>query len=211
MIKLYIAYDSEDVPLGKFFAECASAVKKGISSIQDNFSIEEITPASDSTKVAFFTNTIKHETYLPFILLAFMHGNENNFILDQCNFISTKNDNTSLQKTYIYTNACSSANELGPALIQTGAYTFIGPTRDVPMLHKHYDFFSNCHTYPLLQFLLGVESSFNSFRNRRAYHLDQVNKLRIVDRFAAGILRDQLEIFVCLGESKLIADFQVND
>lgn len=212
MVKLYLAYDNTDTELGTFFVECANVVKDVINSADYNFVIEEITPGGgDVSKIAYFSKSIQHDMENPFILVAFMHGNENSFVLDGCEFITINTDNQALKKTYIYTIACSTAVSLGPALIRAGAYSYIGPDRDILMVNKHHGYFANCYTYALSQFLCGTASSHDSFRERRSNHLKQVDDLRKVDRLAASFLRNTLEPFVYLGQSKRIEDFHISD
>jgi hypothetical protein len=202
-----VAFDEKDNKLGNYFQECKNDIFSFLNDSNDfDKTLFEI--SSDKCNEAFIDISLAAQKELPFLFIAYSHGNENGLIASGNLFVRAGNDNAVFQNTLFYATACFSGLNLGPDLISQGCKSFIGYDRKIDgLLDVHQKLSIQCDNYALKAFCSQEITIYEAFKQMVIYISQEIEKLRnFGDILRAGILMNTREALVFIGDESLVID-----
>jgi hypothetical protein len=191
----YIACDNLDPTLGKYFSDCADICSNYI-----NFYLEEQGNLINGVRLnqANIDLTLQNKTEDKFLFTAYSHGTENALLANHLPYLKVDLNTQYFKGGLVYTNACLSAQELGPDLVNNGAFAFVGYNEEVPVLHDENvkKIMRDADNYALIFFLTG-ETIGDAVKRAKNYlttkilHLQELNN---PDRAELIVVRDAMEV-----------------
>lgn len=153
---VYIAYDNLDEKLGTYFEECANYCR---DYFEEYIQIEPVLISGHQLNQVNIDIRLLERGHEYFIFAAYSHGLEDSLISNNVPYLQSKENTHLFSGGLIYTNACLAAQELGPNLIENGAYAFVGYKDTINVLQHNEQVKKICQTadnYALILFLKGL-------------------------------------------------------
>lgn len=203
MINVLAAFDESDIKLGEYFKACKNdlltIIKKELENGQ-NFTTLEI--SSKNCHSAYFDIILSRYKEIPFLIVAYSHGNEKCLTVNGVAYISAGNDNSFFQKSFFYTNSCLSGKILGPDLIEQNCKVFIGYEEIVVAFKdERQDISIKCDNIGISMFLTGEITAYEAYLKMKDYYTQSANKLlKFNDILASGLLINAREALVFYGD-----------
>jgi len=204
MIKVVIAVDEKDKQLGDYFASCKQYFIAAINSI-DEISSEISEISARNCRKEYLDITLSHLKEVPFIMVAYMHGNEKQLIANGGVFLQVGNDNSYFKDTLFYTNSCSCGKYLGPDLIRYKCSAFIGYDQKVDVfLEDHREISIKCDNFGIIAFLTQNITAHEAYEQMHTNYSIEVNKMRSFGNIlGASVLVNARESLVFHGNKEL--------
>lgn len=159
----FIACDT-DCNLGTYFGLCA----KDCSDILNEF--DPILMQGSQLNQANVDIRLEMRENDNFIFVAYSHGVEDALKAKGVPYVKVGLNTELFSKGLVYTNACLTAQELGPDLIEHGAFAFVGYNEEVDVIHDEIfqEISKTADNYALNLFLNG-ETIGNSVESAKNY------------------------------------------
>lgn len=206
MIRILLAFDNIDFDLGQYFDSCRTDLIAIIDAENiDNIKIQYSELDSYKCNSAYVLDAHENLSDLPFIMVAYMHGNKKAISANGGHFVIAGEDNNFYKNTFFYTNSCSSAKFLGPDLVKQGCYAFIGYSEaTVAFKDDRSDVSLKCDNSGLLLFLTQDITAFEAYNGMKQYYTQQSDRLfSIGDILASGLLINAREALTFEGDKEL--------
>lgn len=203
MIKIITAFDEVDVRLGKYFENCKDDILAVIESENENGEIfENELIKSTNCNRAYLDIYLERYKLIPFIWVAYMHGNERSISSNGSVFISSSDDITYFSNAFFYTNSCLSGKILGPELINQKCSVFIGYDDAIMAFKNDYQEVSRrCDNFGIIYFLTSDATTYEAYEAMRNNYTLESNKiLQFADPLSAGLLINAREALVFHGD-----------
>ncbi|GHB83091.1 hypothetical protein [Persicitalea jodogahamensis] len=206
MIEILTAYDEEDPELGVYFNACKKDIVASINlqtAIHNIFSITEI--PSRNCRLAYFDIVLGKLKNIPFIIIAYTHGNETSLIANGSGFITVNSTNSSFNDSFFYTNSCLSGKVLGPELIKQNCKVFIGYDSTITAFKNENSNISlKCDNIGMLLFLTSDITAYDAYVAMIQLYTQEYDKLLANgDPLSAALLIQNREALVFHGEKEL--------
>jgi len=206
----FIACDTE-CNLGAYFDLCA----KDCSDILNEF--DPILMQGSQLNQVHVDIRLKKRGNDNFIFAAYSHGVEDALKVRGEPYVKVGINTQLFSKGLVYTNACLTAQELGPDLIEHGAFAFVGYNEEVPVIRDEIfqEISRNADNYALTLFLNGetigdsVESTKNylsSIIELKEPYLHKAKYIEISNLYRAELIEIRDAMKVRGDESLTISD-----
>ena len=198
MINTFLAFDNEDVDLGKFFTECSE-------DLISHFEINEIhyfllnSPKLNSIIIEATLEKIK-----TFIFLVYCHGSDTELLARGVNPFINSDNAFNFSNSFFYTCSCHTGKGLAKTLIENGCLSYIGYNNKFSIWDYNRPPFIDCANFGIKLFLQGSSSEEILKRMLDKYneHIDNYNH----DVFGAAILLSNRRALRHLGSNIVIGD-----
>jgi hypothetical protein len=206
MINIVIAFDNQNVSLGRYFEDC----QKDIAALleEQKHLVKSFSPIpSPQCNVAYIDVNIPPLNPNPFLFIAYTHGIDNGLRCNGASFVSTDNC-VHFTNSLFYSTACLIGRELAPALIEKGCRTFIGFNEETTVIFEdpaYRQTFIECDNFALKMFMTSdttVGQAFESMKNHYTNKIDRAVELG-EDIVYTSFLRENRDALVCLGDKNL--------
>ena len=192
--------------MGVYFNACKNDIITSINlqtAIHNIFSIIEI--PSRNCRSAYFDIVLSEFKNIPFIIIAYTHGNENSLVANGSRFITVDNDTSFFNNSFFYTNSCLSGKVLGPELIKQNCKVFIGYDSTITAFKNENSNISlKCDNIGILLFLTSDITAYDAYFAMIKLYTQEYDKLLANgDPLSAGLLIQNREALVFYGEKEL--------
>jgi hypothetical protein len=204
MVKVVLAVDVVDIPLGDFFSYCANIIKQ-------IFSANEI--------IEFTTEKIRNDIALNirleqiegnFIFIALTHGSDSELICDGFPpYISIKSNASMLKNSLSFCFSCNAGKLLGKEIIASGGKCFVGHNNTV---YASKYVWKELFSKPIIcfwhKFVLG-ETIFSCINAKKMEYTRLIDEIYETDIFHAIYLLNNRDSLVVYGNGNCcIRDFE---
>ena len=194
MTNFLIACDHKDPGLGQFLNDILIILCERCELLGNDFNTELVD--TDSYLAYPLVNIIQSFNSSPFLFLVLAHGSDNAVFINDAEIINISNSDL-FNKSFFYAISCSTAVNLGPALIENGCKTYIGYNDEVTIILPYQDIFKNCQIFGIEKFINDKITSNECFQQMIEKYNTEIDELYNEDAFAASYLlanRASLEI-----------------
>ena len=190
----------KDEKLNDYFEKCAAYIK---GYLKENYPDAEIVEINDQKcNPVYVEEKLSEINGREFLFASYCHGSR-----DSCNdpqgnpFIKVNENDHMLRDGLVFTNSCHSGAELGPALMEKGAFFFVGFDDIVSIYPDYTETFAACDNFPFLLYLMEdftKNEKVEVERKIKNFYDQQIDKLLKKDVWAAKMLmtnRDSLVLY----------------
>jgi hypothetical protein len=205
MASFHIVYDENDPELGIYFQACKQDLVEFIS---NNLAGARVVELGASYNLDDLDNYLRSVNTDNFVFVAYSHGDDSSLYRKGLSYISVNTNSTLFPNSFFYSVSCSSASELGPAIIEGGGLTFIGYRRPFLIPLQNQGTSVNCANRGIQMFILGKRAD-EAFESMKAFYTVQSDRLlQFGDVVAASLLTATREALMFLGNPAMaIGDF----
>jgi hypothetical protein len=211
MLKIIVAYDDQDEVLGEYFTACKIDIVEFLEEQQVSGFPLEIVEIIDSRLCNPVYIEIKLEEYQnqPLLFIAYSHGLPH-ALRCKGSYIDSTNVHL-LFNAYLYTNACSSAKELGLTFIDKEG-VFVGFDKPIDALlddtNNAKQISINCDNYGIKYSIVMREKTIaETYQAMVDYYDEKIDKL---DFFNAQLLTETKEALKLYGNVNLKIEDYIN-
>lgn len=202
MIDILLAFDNLNPKGGAFMTSCRDDIASFFNGKPHRLKFIN-SPELSSKNI--YDSTINLP---PFIFVPYCHGNESclaNGIPEI--FLSSTENITNFEGSFIYTFSCSSGHTLGNDLIANNCQCFFGYKKTIWSI-TGYNQFLDCANYGLYLFIDGHNTDFIFDEMIRLYN-EKIDELMMINAMVASHLRVNRDALVKLGNNITIDDLIV--
>lgn len=194
MINIVLAFDEEDEEIGSFNQGC----KEDYEEFFSNSDYKNVTYITSQTLNSLNVQ-LKAEASLPFVFVAYSHGENHRLFSKEGDYISSTVNIASFKDSFFYTVSCHTGNQLGKELVENGCKCYFG-YKDLFISWSGYKEFSECANIGFFKFIEGVSADevFEQILNK---YNESIDSLYINDFFQASLLRANRDGLIKLGEN----------
>lgn len=146
---LFIAFDNEDVELGRFFQSCFDMVRE--AAVTNNIEYKPLMTA-DLKKDVINYHTSKAEEY---VFSAFSHGDDSSLVCGKEHYIESGDNVKNFYSSVFYTFACKTANGIGKEFREAYVLGYFGYNNPTWVVYQDEEMFVECATKGLISYLEG--------------------------------------------------------
>jgi hypothetical protein len=216
MLKVIIAFDDQDEVLGSYFTACKDDILGFLTEQKDKGRQLEVVEIihSKNCHTAYVDMRIAAYQNVPLLFIAYSHGLSHSLRCNSVSYIHSDNIK-SLFNAWLYTNACSSAKELG--VLFTGQQgVFIGFNEEVKAFKEESGmmqasiYCDNCGLKYAIAHLAATTTE--TYRAMKAYYSQVIYKWvdLEVDIFAIRQLRRTRDALTIHGDTNLKMEDYIN-
>lgn len=146
---VFIAFDNEDIKLGRFFQSCFDTVRR--VAVANGFDYKSLMTV-DLIKDVINQHTAKGEEY---VFSAFSHGDDNALLCGKERYVEVDDNVKNFYGSVFYTFACRTANGIGKEFSEASVLGYFGYKRPVWVVYGQEDIFVECATKGLVSYIEG--------------------------------------------------------
>ena len=210
MVNFLVAFDNQDISLGKYFEQSKADIAKFINDNCDVANVHEI--PSPLCNQAYIDIQMAGINARRFFFLAYTHGREDCLVAAGNYFIKRGINSHLFPKAFFYAMSCLTGKSLGGDLINNGCHVFIGFKEEAEALIGPYQNLSiSCDNHAIKKFIQGLPAG-ECFQLMKENFTKEVDDLEANGEIIlAAYLAFNRDALVFEGEADLVfSDFIVD-